>query len=119
MPTSHPPAVDLLAVVIEFLEGEVLPVLAGDRRFHCRVAINALAIVKRELELGPALDQAERERLCRLVGIDGSLDALNAELARRIRVGRLTGADPALLGHLVRTIADTLAINNPKWTEDA
>jgi hypothetical protein len=118
MPTSRPPAADLVAVVIDLLEGEILPGLAGDRRFHCRVAINALAIVKRELELGPALDHAERERLRHLIGAEGSLDALNAELARRIREGQLTASDGALIDHLMQTTADTLRINNPKWIED-
>ncbi len=119
MPTSRPPAADLIAVVIEFLEREILPGLADDRRFHCRVAINVLAIVKRELDLGPTLDHAERERLRHLIGADGPLDMLNAELARRIREGRLRDGDDALIDHLIQTMADTLRINNPRWIEDS
>jgi hypothetical protein len=117
MPLGQPPASDLLGAVIAFLEDRVLPDLAGDRRFHCRVAINALGIVKRELELGPALDAAERERHANLLGADGDLRDLNAELARRIREGRVADRD-ALVDHLRRTVADTLRINNPGWLEE-
>src|SRR5262245_29698281 len=118
MPASHPPAADLLGVVIEFLEGRILPGLEGDRRFHCRVAINVLATVKREIELGPALDTAERERLVHLLGDDGPLDALNAELARRIREGTLGDERDELVEHLRTSIAGALRINNPKWIDD-
>ena len=118
MPTSHPPAADLLGVVIDFLEAEILPGLGGDRRFHCRVAVNVLAVVRRELILGPALDRAERERLAALLGQDGPLPALNTELSRRIRDGRLGAGDAALMDHLAHTLADTLRINNPKWIEE-
>lgn len=117
MPLGQPPAGDLLGAVIAFLEERVLPDLAGDRRFHCRVAINALGIVRRELELGPALDAAERARLVDLLGADGELRELNAELARRIREGRAGDRD-ALVDHLRRTVADALRINNPRWLEE-
>jgi hypothetical protein len=63
MPPSRPTAAELLEAVREFLERDVLPVLSADSRFQCRIAINVLAMVRRELELRPALDAAERERL--------------------------------------------------------
>ena len=117
MPTSRPPAADLVAVVREFLERDVLPSLAGDRRFHLRVAINVLATVERELTHGPALDREERARLVALLGRDGTLDELNRELARRVRAGEIDASRADLVDHLRRTMADALRINNPKWLE--
>ena len=119
MPMSRPPAADLVDVVREFLEREILPALDGDRWFHCRVAINLLAMVQRELALAPGLDAEERGRLVELLGEEGSLDALNRELARRIREGTVDQDRDDLIDHLRRTMADALRINNPKWLEDA
>jgi len=39
---------------MEFLTGSVMPATSGQLAFHARVAANALGIVARELELGPA-----------------------------------------------------------------
>jgi len=118
MPDSRPTAADLLAGVADYLERELLPTLDGRHRYHVRVAANALKIIRRELEQGPALNDAEHQRLAALLGRDGSLDALNRELARRIRDGEIALDDPALLDHLKRSIADALAINNPKWVKE-
>jgi hypothetical protein len=115
VPLSRPPAADLVEAVRDFLEREILPTLAGDRQFHCRVAINVLAIVRRELELGPALDAAEHDRLRRLLGQDGSLAELNSRLAALIRSGVLDSSRPDLLDHLRRTMVGALQINNPRW----
>ena len=119
MPTSRPPAADLLDVVREFLERELLPTLSADRWFQVRVAINILAMVKRELELGPALDEEERRRLVALLGEEGSLGELNQKLAQRIRAGAIGEDARALTEHLFRTMADALRINNPRWLDDS
>jgi Domain of unknown function (DUF6285) len=39
--------------VREFLTGQVMPATSGQLAFHARVAADVLAIVGRELELGP------------------------------------------------------------------
>ena|SRR5215467_14626032 len=119
MPKGTPRATDLLEVVREFIERDLLPAASGDLRFQCRVAINVLGIVMREIELGPTQQEAERQRLVRLLGHAGSIDELNRELTRRIREGT-TGADtPGLLEHLHTTSAEALKIDNPKWLEPA
>jgi hypothetical protein len=115
VPASLPPAADLIEAVREFLEREVLPTLTGDRRFNVMVALNVLAIVRRELELGPALADREREGLAALLGRDGTLAELNRDLARRIREGTIDGARPDVAEHLRRTVRDALTINNPRW----
>ena len=65
---DRPTAVELLTAVREFLERDVMGAVAGRVQFHTRVAINVLDTVSRELELGPAQDAAQRERLLALFG---------------------------------------------------
>jgi Domain of unknown function (DUF6285) len=115
MPASRPPATELIDVVRDFLERQILPELRPDHRFHCRVAINVLAMVRRELELGPAADLSERAGLAGLIGRDGPLEELRRILAEQIRDGRIGASHPDLIAHVRRTLRDALAINNPKW----
>ena len=51
----------------------------------------------------------------KLLGHDGALDDLNRELARQLRAGEPDERDAALIAHLEATIADKIAIANPKW----
>ena len=74
-----------------------------------------LATVERELNLGPAANAAEADRLTTLVGAEGSLEEKNQRLSHAIRNGYLASDDPQVLDHLYRTIVDGLRINNPKW----
>lgn len=53
-PYGRPTAGELLDAVRGYLTDQVLPATEGQLAFHARVAANALAIVARELELGPA-----------------------------------------------------------------
>lgn len=118
MARSHPPAADLLEVVRDFLDAEVLPSLSGDRRFQCRVAINVLGIVARELRLGPEAARGARDRLRALLGVDGSLDALTRVLATGLRDGTVDLDAPALRTHLVESLREALRVNNPAWLEE-
>jgi aminoglycoside phosphotransferase (APT) family kinase protein len=52
-PHGRPTVSELLEAVREFLAGQVMPATSGQLAFHARVAANVLAIVSRELELGP------------------------------------------------------------------
>jgi hypothetical protein len=115
MPASKPDAAALLDAAIDYLERELMPTLGGYHRFQSRVTINVLAQVRRELALGPAQADAERDRLTGLLGRAGDRDELSRELARRIRAGELALDDPALLDHLRRSLIEALRINNPRW----
>jgi hypothetical protein len=118
MPASKPEAGILLDAAIDYLGRELLPTLAGHHRFQCRVAVNVLAQVKRELELAADQAEAERVRLVALLGQEGSRDALSRALARRIRSGSIDLDDPALLAHLRLSLVEALRINNPKWAAE-
>jgi hypothetical protein len=115
MPQSMPSAAALLTVAVKYLEEDLLPTLSGYHRFQTRVAANVLNIVRRELELREAQSAAERERLRALVGHDGDVEGLSAELSESIRRGAIDLNDANLRLHLRQSLADALAINNPKW----
>ena len=118
MPASKPDAPALLDAAIDYLERELLPTLGGYHRFQCRVTINVLAQVRRELALAAPQSDAERTRLAALLGHTGSRDELSRELASRIRAGNVPLDDPALLDHLRQSLVEALRINNPKWLDD-
>lgn len=118
MAQDRPTAPELLAAIADFLRAEATPAL--DRAeprlgFQMRVAVNSLAILERELRLGPDADAREHARLVALLGRDGSLAELTRELARQLRTGERDERDAALMAHLQATIADKIAIANPKW----
>jgi hypothetical protein len=112
---DKPTAVELLRVIREFVETQAMPRLEGRTAFHARVAVNALAIVERELELGPAAADAERGRLRALLGRDGTLDELNRELCRRVRAGEVAADSPGLRAHLWETTLAKVAIDQPSY----
>ena len=116
MPQSIPSAPLLLTAAVKYLEDELLPTLAGYHRFQTRVTANVLNIVRRELELRGAQAAAERARLSALVGHDGEVERLSAELCELIREGAADLNDPDLRAHVRQSLADALAIDNPRWT---
>jgi hypothetical protein len=115
MPRSFPEATVILKAAVKYLEEELLPTLEGYHRFKTLVTVNALNIVRRELEMREAQATAERVRLVALLGHDGDVERLSRELAERIRDGSISIDDPALRAHIRQSLADALAINNPKW----
>ena len=114
-----PDMTELVTAVREFLEEQALPRLEGRTAFHARVAANALAIVERQLSLGPAAEAAEHARLCELLGRgagEANLESLNRDLCKRIRDGQLGIHSPGLTEHLRRTTLDKLAVDQPRYS---
>lgn len=112
---DRPAAPDLIAAVEAHLREEVGPRLDGADAFYLKVAANLLAAVRRELEQGPAADEAEAGRLRALTGGEGTLDDLNRALCAAIRDGGIAADDPALLRHLRATAMAKLAVDNPRY----
>jgi hypothetical protein len=110
-PHDAPGAAELIAAVRGFLRDEVLPAAQDQVRFHCLVAINALEMVEREIELGPVQAAAHRDRLAAL-GFDG-----DAELVAAIRAGRLDDRAPELRAALLESVRAKLAVANPSYLE--
>ena len=107
-PHDTPSGAELLDAVREFLETEVLAVTEGRVRFHVRVAANVVAMVGREMVLGPDQD---REHTARLHGLGVSSDA---ELAAAIRAGTLDDRADEVRAAVRATVADKLAVANPR-----
>jgi signal transduction protein with GAF and PtsI domain len=97
--SERPTAAELVEAVLEFLGGEILPVVEDQRlRFRTLVAMNALSIVYRELlERLPAEDDAEQR-----------------ELAARIRQGDVP---PGTLARVERDVRARLLVASPRYLE--
>jgi hypothetical protein len=97
---DRPTAPELIEAVFEFLSGELLPTLDDHRlKFRTLVAMNALAIARRELEASNTLLLSQEEA---------------RDLARRIRAGEPPAdALPLLKEH----VAAKLRISNPAYLE--
>jgi hypothetical protein len=107
-PHDLPDAPALLEAVREFLSQELEPQLEGRLRWHTKVAANVLAVVERELRLGPEQAERHRQRLERL-GFDS-----NAALAEAIRAGRLDDRLDRVAEELRDMVADKLAVARPQ-----
>jgi hypothetical protein len=97
----------LLEAVREFLTEEIEPQFEGRLRYLVKVAANVLAIVERELALGPDQAARHRERLTRL-GFES-----DAELAAAIRAGVLDERFEELGEEMREMVADKLAVARP------
>jgi hypothetical protein len=115
-----PSAADLLAVVAEVLADEVVPALHGSTQHHARVAASLVAIVERELRLGPLTADAERRALIGLLpaGADAAA-ATTAELRERFAAALRHGladdaaAEPEVWEALMGMVRAELAIAKP------
>lgn len=113
IPHDTPSAQQLVESVREWLERDVLGGTAGRLNFHARVAINVLAMVERELELGPQQAATHAARLESLGVAD------DRELAEAIRSGRIGAADDAEHVREVvwASVRDKLSVANPKYLD--
>jgi Domain of unknown function (DUF6285) len=105
----------LVSATADFLKREILPFTEGARSFHLRVALNALDLVTRQLNLAAKSDTAEAERLEMLLGRQGSLEDLNRALCDLIASGEFTLATPGLKDHLWATTMAKLAVDQPNY----
>ena len=112
---SQPTSIELIESVIRFIEERAAPQLKDRDAFHARVAVNALAAIKREIAGGQAAEDAQTERLAALLGHEGDWAALNSALCSRIREGQIAPTDPALLAHLKASIIDQVRIDQPQY----
>lgn len=111
-PHDIPSTVELLDAVREFLQSDVLPATDGRVRFHTRVAVNVVAMVARELALGP---EQRAAHTARLRGLGMSSDA---ELAAAIRSGALDDRADEVRAVVRAAVADKLAVANPGYLRD-
>lgn len=109
-PHDAPDADELLVAVVEFLRDRLAPDVPEQHRYHLRVAVNVLEIVRRELAIGPAQERAHRERLAALGVAD------DADLARRLRSGEIDAAE--VREAVLASVVDKLRVANPGYLEE-
>ena len=108
-PHDRPTAAELVEAVREYLENDVMTGTSGRLQFHARVARNALAILERELALGPAQRAAHARRLEALGYAD------DAALAAAIRAGECDDRFDEVLAAVHASVLDKLAVANPGY----
>lgn len=106
---------ELVKAVADFLRNDIAPQISGHAGFKLRVAINALDLVTRQLTLAGESDAAELHRLTMLLGVNGTLDGLNRDLAEGIRSGNLNLDSPGLKEHLWQTTLAKLEVDQPSY----
>jgi hypothetical protein len=104
-----PPAADLAAAVEDFLRTDVMPAVEGRLKFQALVAANVMAIIGRELRMGADQERGHAERLAGLGVSD------DAALAAAIRAGEMDDRFGAVIEALRQSVADKVAVANPKW----
>jgi len=112
---GQPTRIELLDAVANFIRSDALPNLEGRPAFLARVAANAVDIVRRELEQVHENEAALQAQLAALLGRDGDLDSLNAELCDRIASGDLTLETPGLADYLWDLTLREIAVDQPKY----
>jgi Domain of unknown function (DUF6285) len=112
-PHDAPTAAQLVEAVREFLEQDVMLAVDGQLRFHARVAARVLAIVERELALGPELAGEHAARL-RELGVGDE-----AELAAAVRSGAMDGRLGELVAAIRETVRAKLAVADPGYADRA
>ena len=113
---ASPTSLELIDAVIGFIEQRAAPQLKDRDAFLARVAVNALAAVRREMALGPQAEAVALDRLRDLLGHDGDFSALNDELCDALASGELTVRDPKVLAHLKTSVIDQVRIDQPNYS---
>jgi len=111
MPHDSPSAAELIEAVREWLQRDVMPGSRSVSKFHGRVAANVLAIVEREIELGPAQSVRHHQRLDQL-GVSS-----DHELAAAIRAGDLDDRLDETRTLVWDSVHDKLRVANPGYLE--
>ena len=112
---DKPDMADLMQAVQDFVGEEIAPQLSGHASFSARVAGNVLALMQRELDLGPRFRAAEQARLETLLNETGSLEVLNRILCDKIAKGEFGPEDEVFIDHLKRVTMGKLAIDQPTY----
>src|SRR5487761_2026036 len=92
MPEQTPAAGELIEAVIEYLAVTVRPALRGYAAFESLIAFRLLQIAGSEFALSPSVGAGERERLERLLGLEGDHERLEGALIEMIRTEPLDGS---------------------------
>ena len=112
---DEPKPDEILSAVARFLRDVAAPATTGHISFNLRVAANAIEMSRRQLNLDPPAAGDEAARLRAILGVEGDLPTLNAELCRRLESGQADLATPGLADHLWATTLAKLAVDQPTY----
>jgi aminoglycoside phosphotransferase (APT) family kinase protein len=104
---GRPTAVELLDALQGWLDTDVSEATTGRVRFHSKVATRVVAMIAREITLGPDQSARYQEGLSRL-GVAGE-----SELAQAVAAGGLDARHDELVAFLCRSVADKLVVAHP------
>lgn len=107
-----PTAQQLIESVREWLQTDVLPQVEGRLQFHTRVAVNVLAMVERELELG------RDQNMNYATGLAAFQCSSEAELAEKIRTGALLSQEAEVEEFVMNSVIEKLRVANSKYLRD-
>lgn len=111
-----PRADELLKSVTDFLREQVMSETTGRTQFLARVAGNSLDIVLREMALGEAAADQERERLQSLLAsAETDVMRLRQRLVSGLRTGQIELSTPGLAEHLRASIVNQINIDQPRY----
>lgn len=108
---GRPSAAELVEAVREWIDADVRAATEGRVAFHARVAVNALAMVERELALAPGAEEAHRRRLADL----GCRD--DGELVAHIRSGAFDELVDDVRQAVAASVRSKLEVANPRWLD--
>jgi Domain of unknown function (DUF6285) len=111
-PHDAPSIAQMVEALREWMERDVITGTTGRLQFHARVARNMLAMIERELELGPGHAADHAERLAALHTLD------DVELAARIRSGELDDRYDEVRAAVEESVRAKLAVANPRYLSE-
>jgi hypothetical protein len=114
---THPVAAELARSVAQWID-EVRPQLDQRNAYLARVAMNALAVVDRELMQREPAEQLITSRLSKLLGQEGSYEALARVLCDQLKNGAMNIETPGLLAILRDDTLARLAIDQPNYRHE-
>lgn len=114
---THPKAGELVRAVAQWID-EVRPQLDQRNGYLARVAMNALAIVERELSASAAAKSEMTPHLSALLNRTADYDTLIRELCDRLREGKMSISTPGLLEALRIDTLARLAIDQPNYRHE-
>ncbi len=114
---DRPTAPELLDAMAAKLFGEVRDWVPRERRFQILVLANLCAVIARELRAGDAPDEADLALFRELGGEGADSRAAAADLARKIREGRLDDHLDAAIAGLREHVRRKLDVARPGYAD--
>jgi hypothetical protein len=115
--TTHPSTAELTRAVAKWID-DIRPHLSQRDAYLARVAVNALAIIEREVAQGEKAYLAMGPVLAKLLREEGDYDSLMRRHCEELRSGEVNAATPGVLSALRQDTLAKLAIDQPSYRHE-